>query len=111
MKRKMTLFASPAKGAALGYVGLRLFAMASAPPAVRSKNPSADSIAVSATPVNFAPASQRNSRRVRRQKVLEGLSVIRLRRSSVGCASAHVSRDQNWYRCPYRRVLKAHPAN
>src|SRR5947207_2939710 len=63
MNRKMTLFALAAKWAGFGASGLALTSAADA----GLKKPSAVSNPVSATPVNPAPASQRNSRRVRRQ--------------------------------------------
>ena len=67
MKRKITLFALGAKWGSFAASGL---AQAVAPSAARvwlAKNPPSRS-PERASPVNDAPASQKNSRRVRRQK-------------------------------------------
>src|SRR5262249_37091425 len=72
MNRKMTLFALGAKCGGRGASGFADGAVWLACAGL-SKKPSCDKSAVSATPVKPAPASQRNSRRVRRQKVLAGL--------------------------------------
>src|SRR3982751_1623619 len=76
MNRKMTLLALGANSGALGASALaRAVAdtAMSAPRAGRAKKPSLSSSPASATPVKPAPACQRNSRRVRPQKVLVGL--------------------------------------
>src|SRR4051812_12606739 len=67
MNRKMTLFALGANGEDLGARGLV------EANALCEKKPTLSSSPASATPVNPAPACQRNSRRVRPQKVLVGL--------------------------------------
>ena len=72
LRSSMTLFALAAKCGGLGASGL---AGRDSAAAARPKKLSADSRPASATPVKPAPASQRNSRRVRRQKVLAGLAV------------------------------------
>src|SRR5215207_11691821 len=75
MNRKITLFAFGFSSGGLGASG---FDDAAAPMTLAAcawflKNPSLSSSPASATPVNPAPACQRNSRRVRRQNVLAGL--------------------------------------
>src|SRR4051794_4677488 len=75
MKRKMTLFALPGKCVGFGASGLA-GAAAARPP----KKPSCERSPVSARPVKPAPASQRNSRRVRRQnwRALMGQSSVQV---------------------------------
>src|SRR5215213_9576406 len=73
MNRKMTLFALPLNCWGLGESGLGDGADAPAASALPAKNPARSSNPESATPVNPAPACQRNSRRVRPQKVFKGL--------------------------------------
>src|SRR5437762_818019 len=75
MNRKMTFFAFGVKCGCRGANGLAVIVgvVGSA-----AKKPSCDKRAVSATPVKPAPASQRNSRRVRRQKVFVGFESMRL---------------------------------
>src|SRR5262245_16765391 len=67
MKRKMTLFAFAVRWLFFGASGLAKGVPPSAATAWLVKKPSAESKPVSAAAVKPAPASQRNSRRVRRQ--------------------------------------------
>src|SRR3954454_2325013 len=79
MNRKITLLALGAKCGGFGASGLaNVLAPAAAAPASAAlarpaKNLSPESSPAKATPVNPAPASQRNSRRVRWQKVPAGV--------------------------------------
>src|SRR3954465_3726914 len=67
MKRKMTLFALPGKCEGLGASGL-MYGAVSAAAADFLKKPSPESKPVKAVPVNPAPVSHRNWRRVLPQK-------------------------------------------
>src|SRR4051794_293595 len=75
MNRKMTLFALPLNCWGLGERGLAEGASGAGAlaNALLEKKPARSSRPDRATPVKPAPACQRNSRRVRPQKVLEGL--------------------------------------
>src|SRR5262245_8948454 len=69
MNRKITLRALGAKCGALGASGLANGVTPSAATACDARKPSSPSSAASATAVKPPPASQRNSRRVRPQKL------------------------------------------
>src|SRR5947208_17012135 len=75
MNRKMTLLALPLKCWGLGESGLAEGASGAGAlaKALPEKKPARSSRPERATPVKPAPACQRNSRRVRPQKVFEGL--------------------------------------
>src|SRR6516225_6691249 len=72
MKRKITLLALGAKCGALGESGLAVLGESPAARALLEKRPSRESRSTNPSAVKPAPASQRNSRRVRPQNVLEG---------------------------------------
>jgi hypothetical protein len=68
MYKKITLVAWGVKCGFFGASGLTHSLVLSAATACNLRNPSSPSIPAKATPVNPAPVSQKNSRRVRPQK-------------------------------------------
>src|SRR5258708_39336648 len=79
MNRKTTLFALGPKCGGRGASGLATdCGLTDSCAATLPKKPSSESSAASATPVKPAPASQRNSRRVRPQKLPCGMRIFNL---------------------------------
>src|SRR5947208_3123754 len=98
MNRKMTLLAFADFGGAFAASGFTSFGRDSSAAARLLKNPSADKRPASAKPVNFAPASHRNSRRVRPQKLRRTVTDFRSHSLTTHLRGAYQSKYTNSFR-------------